>query len=262
MKVAVAQIACSVGDVARNVDKIANFAEQARRDEAAWIVFPEMSDTGYVMSVIRECASRWSEGPVPRLQELARKLSLGIICGISERADDDRLFNTQVAIDSSGEIVGRYRKTHLFSPAPIEEDKCFARGAETVALTAGEFQFGLGICYDLRFPEFHRRLACHHGANVLVISSAWPFPRVEHLRILATARAIENQSYVVLANRVGTDNGVTFCGSSAIIDPAGRVLATAATDREELISAEISEQELRVVRERMRVFDHRREELY
>lgn len=262
MKIAVAQIACTVGDVAHNVAKIADYAERARRDGAEWVVFPEMSDTGYVMSVIREHASRWSEGPVPALQKIAGDLSLGIICGISERAEDDRLFNTQVAIDPAGLIVGRYRKTHLFSPAPIKEDKCFTGGGETVSLPIGDFQFGLGICYDLRFPEFHRRLACHHGTNVLVISSAWPFPRVEHLRILARARAIENQSYVVLSNRVGTDNGVTFCGTSAIVDPAGIVLAAAAADREELLTAEISQEALRAVRDRMRVFEHRRKDIY
>ena len=61
--------------------------------------------------------------------------------------------------------------------------------------------------------------------NVFIISSAWPFPRVEHFRILALARAIENQSYVIVANRVGTDGGVTFCGTSAIIDPYGVVVA-------------------------------------
>ncbi|MFN2475059.1 MAG: carbon-nitrogen hydrolase family protein [Chthoniobacterales bacterium] len=262
MKIAVAQIACTVGDVAANLRKIEQCADRAHAQSAEWIVFPEMSDTGYVMSVIREHASRWSEGPVPRLQETARRLSLGIVCGISERTDDHRLFNTQIVIEPNGAIAGRYRKTHLFSPAPIEEDKCFASGAETVCVPGGEFLFGLGICYDLRFPEFHRKLACHHGANLLVISSAWPFPRVEHLRILTTARAIENQSYVVLANRVGTDNGVTFCGTSAIIDPAGVVLAAASTDREELLIADISQEALRVVRERMRVFEHRREELY
>lgn len=262
MQIAVAQIACSVGDVAANLATIEEFATRAQAQGAEWVVFPEMSDTGYVMSVIREQASRWSEGPVPRLQTIARRLSLGIVCGISERADDGRLFNTQAVIGPTGAILGRYRKTHLFSPAPIEEDKCFTRGTETVSLPVGDFHFGLGICYDLRFPEFHRRLACHDRANVLVISSAWPFPRVEHLRILATARAIENQSYVILANRVGTDHGVTFCGSSAIIDPAGVVLAMASTDREDLLQADLTEDALRTVRDKMRVFEHRREDVY
>jgi len=107
-----------------------------------------------------------------------------------------------------------------------------------------------------------RKLAIDHKVNVLIISSAWPFPRIEHLRVLALARAMENQVYVVLANRVGTDDGVTLCGSSAIIDPYGAVLAGASADREELLQAEISEDVLKSVRDRMKLFDHRRQDLY
>jgi predicted amidohydrolase len=85
---------------------------------------------------------------------------------------------------------------------------------------------------------------------------------VEHLRILALARAIENQSYLILANRVGTDDGVTFCGTSAIIDPYGVIVAGASADREELIQGEISIEVIDSVRSRMKVFEHRRRDLY
>jgi omega-amidase len=121
---------------------------------------------------------------------------------------------------------------------------------------------GLSICYDLRFPEIYRVLALEGRADTFIISSAWPTARRQHLRTLAAARAIENQSYVVLSNRVGTDNGVSFCGTSSIIDPCGAVLAEALNDNEELIEAEISSQTLAAVRERMPVFAHRRPELY
>ncbi len=261
MKIGVAQIDCAVGEIAANVAKLCDFAARAKTAGAEWILFPEMSDTGYVMAAIRACATPWSEGAIPALQECARHLSLGIIAGLSERTNE-RIFNTQVAIDPSGEIVARYRKTHLYAPAPTEEHKCVAPGDALSTFAAGEMLFGQSICYDLRFPELYRELACEQNANVLLVSSAWPFPRVEHLRVLATARAIENQSYLVLANRVGTDDGSTFCGSSAIIDPYGVVLAAASADREELLVAEISDEVVRAVRERMPAFAHRRRELY
>jgi predicted amidohydrolase len=107
-----------------------------------------------------------------------------------------------------------------------------------------------------------RKLAVEHRVNVLINSSAWPFPRVEHLRILALARAIENQSYLILANRVGTDDEVTFCGTSAIVDPYGAIVAAASVDREELIQAEISGDVIDSVRNRMAMFAHRRADLY
>ena len=261
MKIAAAQIACAVGDVSANTRKMIGYAQRAKDAGAEWVVFPEMSDTGYVMSVIRERASSWEDGPVRQLQQAARDLSLGIIAGLSERTEDC-VFNSLAAIDPRGEIIGHYRKTHLFSPSPVEEHKCFAAGRDFVSIPLGEARAGLSICYDLRFPEVYRALAVNHAANVLVIASAWPFPRLEHLRTLAVARAIENQSYVVLSNRVGADDGSTFCGSSAIIDPYGVLLAAASADREELLLAEISTDLLQDVRERAPYLEHRRTDIY
>ena len=261
MKIAAAQMTCAVGDVAANVRKIAGYCDRAKTSGAELVVFPEMVDTGYSMPVIAQHATAWNTGAVPELAAIANLLALAIICGVSER-DGDRIYNSQVFVNARGEIAGKYRKTHLFTPPPIEEDKCFTCGDELAACTLGDLRLGLSICYDLRFPEVYRRLAADDAANVLVISSAWPFPRVDHLRVLATARAIENQSYVVLANRVGTDDGTSFCGTSAIIDPYGVVIAAASSDREELIYGEVSPDVLRSVRERMPVFAHRRAELY
>ena len=261
MRIAAAQIDCVLGDIDANVRKMREFAARAKKAGAELIVFPEMADTGYAMPVIREQATFWDQGAVPRLQEIARALGIGIISGLSER-DGESIYNSQVSINPDGEIVAKYRKTHLFSPPPIEEHKCFAAGDKLVTFAAGGLRLGLTICYDLRFPEVYRSLACDRGANVFIISSAWPFPRLEHQRVLATARAIENQSYAVLANRVGKDEGVPFCGSSAIIDAYGVVIAAASADREEVIMGEVSEEVIKTVRERMGVFEHRRPELY
>ena len=261
MKIAAAQIACSLGDLDANVRKMRDFSARAKEGGAELIVFPEMADTGYAMPVIQACARPWSEGAVPELQKIARSLSLAIICGVSER-DGASIYNSQVFIDANGEVVGSYRKTHLFTAGSIGEDKCFSPGNELKSFPFGGFRLGLSICYDLRFPEVYRTLAIEEKANVFILSSAWPFPRLEHFRVLATARAIENQSYMIVSNRVGTDEGVTCCGSSAIIDPYGVVIASASTDREELVLAEISEETISSVRNRMAVFAQRRPDLY
>jgi predicted amidohydrolase len=195
------------------------------------------------------------------LQKIATSLSIAIICGVSER-DGASIYNSQVFIDAKGEVVGSYRKTHLFTGTPIGEDECFSPGSELTSFPFGGLRLGLSICYDLRFPEVYRTLALEEQANVFILSAAWPFPRLEHFRILAAARAIENQSYMIVSNRVGTDEGVTCCGSSAIIDPYGVVLASASTDREELVQAEVSEEAINAVRNKMAVFAQRRPDLY
>jgi predicted amidohydrolase len=126
----------------------------------------------------------------------------------------------------------------------------------------GGLRFGFSICYDLRFPEMYRRLVVDQNVGVFIVSSAWPFPRIEHFRTLALARAIENQSYVIASNRVGKDDDLWFCGSSAIIDPRGVVIAAASADREELIHADLSEELVMSVRSRVESLAHRRPDLY
>jgi len=261
MKVAAAQIACVLGDVAGNVAKMREFCARAKKEGAELIVFPEASDTGYSMPVISQSATPWTEGAVPALQAMAKEFSLTIVAGVSER-DGDAVYNTQAFIDPSGEIIASYRKTHLFVLAPNDESSCYTPGDKFVSVASGGFNFGLSICYDLRFPEVSRALALEHGANVFLVSSAWPLPRVEHLRALAVARAIENQCYLVLANRTGVDAGVTCCGMSAIIDPSGVLLASASGDREELLVADISAEAVAAVRNRIPVFANRRTDLY
>ena len=261
MKVAAAQISCALGDLKANVRKVREFSASAKNSGADLVVFPEMVDTGYSMPIIQKHARPWAEGAVPELQKIAKDLSIGIVAGVSDR-DGASIFNSQVFVNATGEVVAKYRKTHLVTAAPLDERVCLAAGDEFITCKIDRFNVGLSICYDLRFPEMCRTLVVNREANVIVNSSAWPSVRIEHLRILALARAIENQSYIIIANRVGTDDGVTFCGCSVIVDPYGAILAAASADREELIYAEISEEVIADVRKRIAVFAHRRAELY
>jgi predicted amidohydrolase len=261
MKIAAAQISCALGDIEANLRKIRDFSARAREGGAELVVFPEVADTGYSMPIIATRATPWTEGAVPGLQKIAKDLSIAIICGVSER-EGDSIYNSQVFVDANGDIAGSYRKTHLFTGTPIGEDECFVPGKELKSFPFGGLRLGLSVCYDLRFPEVFRTLAIEQQANVFILSSAWPFPRIEHFRTLVTARAIENQSYMISSNRVGTDEGVTSCGSSAIIDPYGVTLASASTDREEVILAEVSEEVITSVRDKMAVFAQRRPDVY
>src|SRR3954470_6222351 len=133
MKIAAAQIDCEVGDVGVNAQKMCSFAEQAKSVGADWVVYPELSDTGYVMAAVQESATRWSEGAVPELRAAAKKHSLGIIAGVAERTDDC-IFNSQVVIDPAGDVIAHYRKAHLYSPAG--EAECFECGIARTSFAA------------------------------------------------------------------------------------------------------------------------------
>jgi predicted amidohydrolase len=261
MKVAVAQISCSLGDPETNLSKVRDFSRRAKEAGAELVVFPELTDTGYSMPVIQKHASYWKAGFVAGVQEIANELSLAIVSGVSER-DGTSIYNSQVLVDEKSDIVAKYRKTHLYAVAPVEEQTCFAPGDAFTSFGLGDLRFGFSICYDLRFPEMYRKMATEQNVGAFLISSAWPFPRVEHWCVLAQARAIENQAYVIASNRVGKDDGVWFCGNSAIVDPRGVTVAAASADREELIHADVSEELVQSVRRRMQSLGHRRQDLY
>src|SRR6266487_899140 len=98
MKIAVAQISCSLGDPEANLLKVHDFSRRAKEAGAELIVFPEMIDTGYSMQVIQNLAASWTSGFVPGLQETAKDLSIAIVSGVSER-DGSCIYNTQVFVD-------------------------------------------------------------------------------------------------------------------------------------------------------------------
>src|SRR5512132_4381492 len=177
MKIAVAQISCSLGDPEANLVKVRDFSRRAKDVSAEMIVFPEMTDTGYSMPVIQKHADHWKTGFVASLQEIASQLSMAIVSGVSER-DGPSIYNSQVLVDTKGNIAAKYRKTHLYAVAPVEEQTCFAAGDTFATFALGDLHFGFSICYDLRFPEMYRKLATEQKVEAFIVSSAWPFPRV------------------------------------------------------------------------------------
>ncbi len=258
MKIAVGQIDCSTSEIGRNLEKIARISQDCSRQGVRLVVFPELVDTGYVMEDIEAKASPYESGiPLGSLKEAARSNHLYIIAGITER-ESDKIFNSSVVVDPAGDLIANYRKIHLYTPSG---EDVFHSGDKLITVTIDDFTLGLMICYDLRFPEMARSLAIK-GADVLIVPTAWPFPRVEHWQLLTRVRALENQCYLIGANRVGRDGSFTLCGNSRIVDPHGVIVSSASEDREEIITGELEKDKIDFVRNRMPVFDHRRPDIY
>lgn len=260
MKVAVAQIDCELGNSSANCSKILAFTRQASEQGCQVVVFPEMVDTGYEMSTIGKTASTWAELPLMEVKRTAKENAMYLICGLSEK-ETRGIFNSIAVINPDGELIGKYRKTHLFPADPVDEDRYLAAGDTFEVVKIGDMEWGLSICFDLRFPEVARRLV-QRGAEVLVVCSAWPVARQAHWKALTLARAIENQCYVVGANRVGTDGTLTFCGSSCLIDPVGTPVASGSMDREEILVGEIASETVNNHRQTMPFLECGREDLY
>ncbi|PPK88495.1 putative amidohydrolase [Neolewinella xylanilytica] len=260
LNLATYQFDAELGAVDRNLDRIAEILTRLSPGETDIIAFPEMCDTGYAMDVIAERAVTWGEDHLRRIKSLAREKRTAILLGLSER-ENGRVHNTVAVIGKDGQLVHKYRKTHLVTIAPIHEERTITPGNELGYFEMDGTPCGVMTCYELRFPEIARALTLR-GIQVLFVPTAWPLVRVDHLMTLVRARAIENQVFVVLASRVGTDAGTTFSGRSLIVDPNGNFLAEGSESAEELLRATIDPSETARARQNIRALSERRPELY
>ena len=152
---------------------------------------------------------------------------------VVEKAADGTLYNTALVISPAGELAASYRKIHRFGFDKGEAVMMGAGGELVTVSVPGGLTLGLATCYDLRFPELFRGLT-DAGAQALVIPAGWPARRRDHWTLLARARAVENQAYVLACGTAGTHAGVEQAGHSIVVDPWGEVLAEAGPDEEVL----------------------------
>ena len=188
-------------------------------DEIDFIVFPELFAIGF-RNEDYEREGPGVPGPTSEFLSDIAKEHEAFVFGTGIEQSGKKFYNTLVASNPSGKIVGTYRKIHPFQ----EERDIFDGGTEIVLMECGGIKVGVQICYDVRFPEISRRLALE-GAEILIIPAAFPDPRSAHWNTLVQARAIENQVYVAAVNRIGSGfDKKTYFGHSQIVDPWGVLL--------------------------------------
>ncbi|MFJ9374997.1 carbon-nitrogen family hydrolase [Streptomyces sp. NPDC101455] len=161
-------------------------------------------------------------------------------------AGDGPLYNTSLVFSPSGELAAAYRKIHRFG-FDKGEAVLMAAGSELTTVRLPETVMGLATCYDLRFPELFRGLV-DAGAETLVLPAGWPERRRSHWTLLAQARAVENQSFVLACGTAGTHAGVPQAGHSIVVDPWGEVLAEAGAG-EEILTVDFDPGKVAVTRE-------------
>jgi predicted amidohydrolase len=252
--VGLAQTACKAGDISANCARYREFSARAAGAGCGLLLFPELSDTGYDLPHIARDASPLDGAPLTTLRECAAAHGLAIGAGLSERAPEG-IYNTLAFITPDGALATLYHKLHLFG----SERGAFLPGGELVTTAWGGLTFGLSICYDLRFPELYRALALR-GADVFINCAAWPAARANHWRILAAARAVENQAWLLGCGRIGEDAGLAFAGASCVISPWGE--AQRAGSGEQLLVAEINRRAVDQTRSAIPVFADRRTDVY
>ncbi|MFC3769264.1 carbon-nitrogen family hydrolase [Paenibacillus sp. GCM10012303] len=260
LKVAILQMDIAIGEPENNFAKLSELLESCVHAESKpdVIVFPEMWNTGYALDRIREIGDRNGDRTKAFISAFCRKHGVNIVAGSVAELDGDQVRNTIYAFDREGREAGEYSKIHLFRL--MDEEKYLTAGDTLGKLELDGVPAGMMICYDIRFPELSRRLALD-GVKVLFVPAEWPHPRLHHWRTLLTARAIENQMYVVACNRVGTSGTTSFFGHSMVIDPWGEIL-TEGDESEQILTAELDLTVVDKVRATIPVFADRRPELY
>jgi deaminated glutathione amidase len=256
MRVALVQMSATT-DKTANFKVVERMVAQAADSRPDLVMLPEavMHDFGKPDQPLTQAAEP-VDGPwVAEMQRLARLHGTMIVAGMFEAVpDDDRPYNSLVAVDASG-VRGVYRKTHLYDSFGYREsDKLLAAPPEAVVVPVGDIRLGLMTCYDLRFPEMARALV-DAGADTLAVPAAWVVGdhKVDHWQTLLRARAIENTCFVAAAAQCGR----RYCGHSMVVDPMGVVL-TSLADEEGIASATLASGAIFATRQKNPALAHRR----
>ena len=267
MRVAAVQLN-STAQKERNLEVAERLVRAAAGDGAELIALPEKWNVLGDAEALREGAEALDGPTLGAAAAWASELGVWLLAGsIAERVEGhDRLANTSVLLAPDGEAIAVYRKIHMFD---VDVGGVFYResaleepGDEIVTATADGVEVGLGVCYDLRFPELFRILAVR-GARLITLPSAFTLATGrDHWEVLVRARAIENQVFMLAPNQIGeAPPHYSSYGRSLIVDPWGLVLAMA-PDEECFVAADLDLDAQERVRESLPSLANRRPEAY
>lgn len=275
MKLALAQLRIEEDDVSGNVARAETAIAEAAARDVDLVCLPEVFTVGYFSFASYARRAEQLDGPtLTRLAEIASEHEIAVLAGtiiedlsgtsgmsetsgsgIDDGPAEEGLANTAVFLDREGTRRAVYRKHHLFGYGS-RESELLIPGEQRPMVSFEGFEVGFTTCYDLRFPELYRDLT-ERGATLVLVPSAWPYPRVEHWQTLARARAIENLCYVAAANGAGEFEDATLIGRSTIYDPWGTACASSG-DNPALVTADIDPNRVATVREEFPALDDRR----
>ncbi len=256
IRVCNAQLSNIWEDPDKTIEKAEGFISHAANCGAQLICFPEQFATGWD-PLSGKNVQDLTGSIITRLQTCAKANRIAVIGSLREAASPYPR-NTSVAIGNNGQIISRYSKIHLFSPA--KEDEHFIPGAGLGIFPLGPLTCGLAICYDLRFPELFRIYA-QKGVQAVFVPSAWPASRIRHWELFIQARAAENQMYVIGVNTTGTTPVDRYSGSSMAADPHGTIISRA-NEAEQLLFMDLDPAEVTSARAALPVENDRKDALY
>ncbi len=264
--IALAQLEIEAGDVDANLDRALAAVSKAAARGADLVALPELFTVGYfAFEQYGRTAEPFEGESFTSLSEAAADHGIAVLAGsivedlgATESVPtpaEEGFANTAALFDGHGELQLVYRKHHLFGYDSAEA-RLLIPGERLETASIGPFTVGVTTCYDLRFPELYRELV-EAGVDLVLVPSAWPYPRIEHWETLSRARAIENQSFVATINGSGEFDDATLLGRSTVYDPWGVSIASSGDDPA-LVVADIDPGAVASVREEFPALRDRR----
>lgn len=245
LRLALAQINTTVGDLPGNAAKVKEYLDKARSDGVDLVLFPELTLAGYppedlLLKPGFAAANRAAlESLLPYTQGLTT------VVGFVDRQDD--LFNA-AAVLHDGQLVGIYHKSLLPNYAVFDEDRYFAQGDTSILFSWSRERltrpvcFGVSVCEDIWYPAGPPEAQAAAGAELLLNISASPYQsgKIKSRERMLATRAADNVALVAFCNLVGGQDELVFDGSSLLIDERGNVLARAKSFEEDWVVAEVN----------------------
>ncbi|MBD3197604.1 MAG: hypothetical protein GF317_21295 [Candidatus Lokiarchaeota archaeon] len=259
LRIALVQMEINDGKKDENLkNALSHLKEIKKLKEVPDIVcLPELFTSGYDLRNTPQYAESIPSSTIEKIKEISEDKFI-VIGSILEK-DEGKFFNTAFILNKKGNIIGKYRKVHLFSP--MLEKEFLTPGNEMDIFTIEELddlKIGLAICYDLRFPELFRILTLK-GAKIIFLPSEFPSPKRDAWKTLIRSRAIENQIYIVGVNRVGQGKSNHFFGNSIMTNGEFIVILN---NKPQIKIVDIDVAELKKIRNNLPLLKDRREDLY
>ena len=251
----------------KNIETAAGMLKEAASNGAEILALPEIWNCPYSTDYFADFSEPEGTGTYSFLSDMAKELGVYIVGRSIPENDNGKIYNTSYTFDRSGNLIGKHRKAHLFD-VDVEggirfmESDVFTPGDEVTVFDTDLGRIGVGICFDVRFPEPFRRMALE-GAEMIILPAAFNMTTgPAHWEISMRTRALDNQVFFAAISPARDMEGpYNAWGHTCAVSPWGDVI-TMADETPQIVYAEFTEKRLREVREQLPLLKSRRPELY
>ncbi len=238
LRVAMAQVNVTVGDLKGNTEKIVQYVNEAREFQADVVVFPELAITGYPPEDLL-MKSHFIQDNLDMMNYVReRSNDITVIVGLVDLLDGTR---NAASFINDGNLVDVYQKIQLPNYGVFDEKRYFKSGKSSPVYVVNGIKMGINICEDIWYPDGPILLQSKLGAEVIININGSPYhqgkPKLR--KQMLTERAIDNEVFVVYVNLVGGQDELIFDGNSMILDPSGKVLSEGEYFIEDLVITDL-----------------------